>query len=197
MLDLNTEEVTSSIHSDVSVGWHGMYPGGTGRMFVNLLSDGIMELDCPTSGLADIVKRSQPFVVLSSLCYIPEPQNLVVWGIERRNMIKAVRYGTHCQVWKVTELLGVKCRPQGMDYSARDDVILVADGNNHRLLVLHPSDGYLITAILFPEEIRDACVLNDRVLIIAQNKINCYSIETTDTVQINQHTFSTFAENLI
>ena len=178
VLNLQTQEVTSSIQSDVSMGWHGMYPGGTGRMFVNLLIEGIVELDCRTSGFSDTIKRYQPFMVLSSLCYVPEPYNLVIWGIESRNIIKAVRYGTHSQVWKVTDLLGVKCRPQGMVYSARHDVILVADGNNHRLLVLHPSDGYLITAILFPEEIRDVHVLNDNVLIFEPNKINCYCMET-------------------
>ena len=171
MLNLKTEEVTSSIHSDVSMGWHGMYPGNTGKIFVNLLIDGILELDCSTSGFCDVIRRSQPFMVLSSLCYVPAPHNLVVWGIESRNIIKAVRYGTHCQVWRVTELLGVKCRPQGMVYSARHDVILVADGDNHRLLVLHPSDGYLITAILFPEEIRDVQLLNDMVLIVEPNKL--------------------------
>ena len=158
-----------------------MYSRGTGRLFVNLHTDGIVELEIPTSIFSNSIRRSQPSVVLSSLCYIPEPHNLVIWGSERDSMIKAVRYGTDRQVWKVTELLGVKCRPQGMDYSAQNDVILVADGGNHRLLALHPSDGRLITAILFPEQTRDVQVLSGKVLIITQNKINCYSMETIVT----------------
>ena len=178
MLDLIAEEVTSSIQSDVATGWHGMYPGSTGRLFANLHTDGIVEFEIPTSTFSNTIRRSQPSVVLSGLCYIPEPHNLVIWGSERESMIKAVRYGTDRQVWKVTELLGVKCRPQGMDYSAQHDVILVADGSNHRLLALYASDGRLITAILFPEQTRDVQVLNGKVLIITQNKINCYSMET-------------------
>ena len=158
--------------------WHGMYSRGTGRLFVNLNNDVIVELEISTSIFSNIITSSQPSMMLSSLCYIPQPHNLVIWGSERESMIKAVRYGTVRQVWKVTELLGVKCRPQGMDYSAQNDVILVADGSNHRLLALHPSDGHLITAILFPEQTRDVHVLNEKVLVIAQNKINCYCIET-------------------
>ena len=181
VLDLIAEEVTSSIQSDVATGWHGMYPGGSGRLFLNLDTDGIVELEIPTSIFSNTIRRSQPSAILSSLCYIPQPHNLVIWGSERESMIKAVRYGTDRQVWKVTELLGVKCLPQGMDYSAQNDVILVAEGSNNRLLALHPSDGRLITAILFPEQTRDVHVLNDKVLIIAQNKINCYSMETIAT----------------
>ena len=178
VLDLTSQEVTSSIQGEVPTGCHGMYPGGSGRLFVNLQTDGIAELKMTTSGHADVIRRSEPSMVLSSLCYVPGPHNLVVWGSERESVIKAVRYSTGEQVWKVTELLGVKCRPQGMDYSARNDVILVADGSNHRLLALRPSDGSFITAILFPEVTRDVHVMNDKVLIIVQNKINCYSMET-------------------
>ena len=57
-------------------------------------------------------------------------------------MIRAVSTETGEKVWEVTgEVDGTMIEPLGLFFTPKHQVLLVADGDNSRVLVLHPRDG--------------------------------------------------------
>ena len=78
-----------------------------------------------------------------SVCYIPHPYKLLVFTLNKNpGILKSVSEETGRKVWqtegKVDE---IACHPHGMQFSEHHQVLLVADGINCSILVLHPKDG--------------------------------------------------------
>ena len=88
-----------------------------------------------------------------SMCYIPSPYKLLVFSLWRDSLIISVSAETGEKVWEVTgEVDGKMCEPHGLLFSPQHQVLLVADGKNCRVLVLHPRDGSHLQTIHFSGE---------------------------------------------
>ena len=88
------------------------------------------------------------------VCYIPHPYKLLVFTLNKNpGMIRAVSAEMGQKVWEIEEKVDEKeCHPHGMQFSQHHQVLLVADGVNCRILVLHPKNGsHLQTIQLKPE----------------------------------------------
>ena len=119
------------------------------------------------------------------MCYIPSPHRLIVLSTAHvSNSIRAVSAETGEKVWEVKgEVDGVKCCPQGMLFSPQHQVLLVADGWNCRVLVLHPGDGSHLQTIQLDREmdvIAELC-LHQNKLVVQHNdgrkeKVSYFSI---------------------
>ena len=89
-----------------------------------------------------------------SVCYIPHPYKLLVFTFNKNpGIIRAVSTETGQKVWQIEGKVDEKeCHPHGMQFSQHHQVLLVADGINCRILVLHPKNGsHLQTIQLKPE----------------------------------------------
>ena len=100
-------------------------------------------------------KKIYPGLATSySVCYIPHPYKLLVFTLNKNpGIIRAVSTETEQKVWETEGKVDEKeCHPHGMQFSQHHQVLLVADGVNCRILVLHPKDGsHLQTIQLKPE----------------------------------------------
>ena len=89
-----------------------------------------------------------------SICYIPHPYKLLVFTLNKNpGRIRAVSAETEQKVWQVEGKVAEKaCHPHGMQFSQHHQVLLVADGINCRILVLHPKDGSPLQTIQLKPE---------------------------------------------
>ena len=117
------------------------------------------------------------------LCYIPSPHRLIVLSrVSEPRTIRAVSLETGEKVWEVKgEVDGVECYPHGMLFSPQHQVLLVADGWNCRLLVLHPGDGSHLRTIQFDRETINELCLHQNKLVVRHHdgprvKVSYFSI---------------------
>ena len=74
--------------------------------------------------------------------YIQNPYNLLLLSWWEDSIIRAVSLETEQKAWEVKgEVDGKMFFPHGLLFSVQHRVLLVADGRNSRVLVLHPGDG--------------------------------------------------------
>ena len=104
------------------------------------------------------------------MCYIPSPHRLIVLSDNYDpGLIRAVSAETGEKVWEVKgEVDGVECRPHGMLFSPQHKVLLVADGRNCRVLVLHPEDGSHLQTIQLDREmgvIAELCLHQNKLVV--------------------------------
>ena len=73
------------------------------------------------------------------------------------------------KVWEVKgEVDGVECYPHGMLFSPQHQVLLVADGENCRVLVLHERDGSYLQTIQLDREmgvITELCLHQNKLVV--------------------------------
>ena len=85
--------------------------------------------------------------------YIPDPYNLLGLSWWKDSIIRAVSLETRQEVWEIKgEVDGKIIFPRGLLFSPQQ-VLLVADGTNCRVLVLHPGDGSHLQTIQFNQTI--------------------------------------------
>ena len=99
-------------------------------------------------------KISSGLATSYSMCYIPHPYKLLVFTLNMNpGIIRAVSVETKLKVWQIEgNVDDIACHPHDMQFSQHHQVLLVADGINCRILVLHPKDGsHLQTIRLKPE----------------------------------------------
>ena len=86
-----------------------------------------------------------------SMCYISDPNKLLVFSGFVQKMIQAVNVETDTVEWELEgEIDGAMCHPHDLLYSHRHHCLLVADGHNCRILVLNPDDGTHLQTIHLP-----------------------------------------------
>ena len=120
-----------------------------------------------------------------SMCYIPSPHRLIVLSLNKEpTLILAVSAETEEKVWEVKgEVDGVECEPHGMLFSPQHQVLLVADGVNNRVLVLHPGDGSHLQTIQLDREmdvIWELCLHQNKLVVHhhdgRKHKVSYFSI---------------------
>ena len=81
---------------------------------------------------------------MHGMAYLTYPENTLVLTSWKNNTIRAINPDNEKEIWKTTgELGGEMCKPHGVVITKQGHVI-VADGNNARLIVLHVATGQLI-----------------------------------------------------
>ncbi len=112
----------------------------------------IFELNCGPNSFS-VVPHKNPLFTRSKwpngLCFVPAPNRAVVICDDDVNVIQAVSCDVKDKViWEVKDEVGGKvCKPYGLLYSPKHQVLFVADGRNKRVLVLDPKDGSLLQII--------------------------------------------------
>ena len=104
------------------------------------------------------------------MCYIPSPHKLLVFSDNTPdNIIRAVSAETGDKVWEVKgEVDGKMCSPHGMLFSPQHQALLVADGRNRRVLVLHPGDGSHLQTIQLDQKmgaITELCLHQNKLVV--------------------------------
>ncbi len=75
------------------------------------------------------------------ICYIPS-HRLIVVSDHTPSVVRAMSCDTGEKVWELPgEVHSVSCEPCGMVYCPKHHALLVADGGNHQILVVAPSNG--------------------------------------------------------
>ena len=173
LLDVENEDVTIAFHDS------RFYPGrmshGEGDVMYVLHSvkgaKPVLELNTaqvPFTGPVRTIKSGMKMYF--GMCYIPSPHRLIVLSDNYDpGIIRAVSAETGEKVWEVKgEVDGVECEPNGMLFSPQHQVLLVADGRNCRLLVLHPGDGSHLQTIQLDREmdvIAELCLHQNKLVV--------------------------------
>ena len=151
-----------------------MSHGEKGKLYVvHVVKGGIqvLELDCSRetfSGPGKIVQSGMERYY--DMCYIPSPHRLIVLSDNYEpTIILSVSAETGEKVWEVKgEVNGVECNPHSMLFSPQHQVLLVADGENSRVLVLHPGDGSHLQTIQLDGEmaiIWELCLHQNKLVV--------------------------------
>ena len=183
LLDIETGDVTVAFHdSRFYPGW--MRHGEGDVMYVVPKGAPVLELNTTQVPFTGPVRTIQSGMEMYySMCYIPSPHRLIVLS-DNTGLIRAVSAETGENVWGVKwEVDGVQCEPHGMLFSPQHQVLLVADGRNCRVLVLHPGDGSHLQTIQLDREM-DAIIelcLHQNKLVVHHNaggkeKVSYFSI---------------------
>ena len=188
LLDVENEDVTVAFHDS------RFYPGrmshGEGDVMYVMHSlkgakSPVLELNAAQVPFTGPVRTIQSGIErYFGLCYIPSPHRLIVLSLHPESLIRAMSAETGEKVWEVKgEVDGVECRPHGMLFSPQHQVLLVADGLNCRVLVLHPGDGSHLQTLQLDRAmtvIGDLC-LHQNKLVVQHNaggkeKVSYFSI---------------------
>ena len=90
----------------------------------------------------------------SGMCFIPEPYRCIVFSVASEGLMKAICSQSGKLQWLIDgEIGGTTCHPWGLLYLNQHQRLLVCDGANNRVLVLHPRDGAHLQTVQFPKEI--------------------------------------------
>ena len=187
LYNLDTLQATTAFH-DTNYYPGNMSHGEKGKLYVVHQVNGekkVMELDCSGetfSGPSKIVQTGME--MMYRMCYIPSPHRLIVLTRWKDSIIRAVGAETGEIVWEVKgEVDGVECEPHGMLFSPQHQVLLVADGGNCRVLVLHPGDGSHLQTIQLDQAVDVFCelCLHQNKLVVRHNdgrkeKVSYFSV---------------------
>ncbi len=103
-----------------------------------------------------------------SLCYIAV-HRLIAFS-KPCGVVTALSSHTNELVWELKgEVEGVKCEPLGMVYSPVHQALLVADGCNHRVLVLNPKDGSVRQVLQFSSDmgcLAELCLYQEQIAVL-------------------------------
>ena len=184
LYNVDTLQVTNAFH-DTNYYPGAMSHGEKGKLYVvhQVKSEKkVMELDCSGktfSGPNKIVQSGMEWYY--GMYYIPSPHRLIVLTYWGDSIIRAVGAETGENVWEVNgEVDGVQCQPCGMQFSPQHQVLLVADGENCRVLVLHPGDGSHLQTIQLGDVITELW-LHQNKLVVGHNgggkeKVSYFSV---------------------
>ena len=172
LLDVQNEDVTVTFHD--SRFYPGVMSHGEGDvMYVVHEVNGrfpVLELNTAQVPFTGPVRTIQSGIEMYyGMCYIPSPHRLIVLSDNAPgNTIRDVSAETGEKVWEVKgEVDGVECYPHGMLFSPQHQVLLVADGRNCRVLVLHPGDGSHLQTIQLDREmnvIAELCLHQNKLV---------------------------------
>ena len=186
--DVENEDVTVAFHDSRFRPARMSHGEGDVMYVVHAVKGGfpVLELNTAQVPFTGPVRTIQSGMEMyHSMCYIPSPHRLIVLSdAHAGNTIRAVSAETGEKVWEVKgEVDGVQCQPCGMLFSPQHQVLLVADGRNCRLLVLHPGDGSHLQTLQLDREmcITELC-LHQNKLVVQHNaggkeKVSYFSIK--------------------
>ena len=172
LLDLQTGE-SEVAYSSTEYRPDYMCGGEGGALYVNSLGRPypVMRLSCSTGSLQgpSEVLTSGVDSWCSGMCYIPEPYRCLVLCVASEAHIRAISRESGEPLWVVEgEIDGARCHLWGVLYLQQRHLLLVCDGCNNRVLVLHPGDGSHLQTVRFPAEMHgvyDLFLLNDQIIM--------------------------------
>ncbi len=100
------------------------------------------------------------------MTYIPPPYKHVV--LTDWNEIRCFNTGAYNCVWDVRGFVDkLKINPWGCVYVPKYQALLVADGENCRILVVNPKNGKVAKSFKFPDlgQILDLCLASDQICV--------------------------------
>ncbi len=130
-----------------------MCEGDSGKLWLFLEGGSIIELSCHGNEFSETGKTFEVHLencgIYSSMCYLPSPQDALV--VSDSNAVRAFnRKGE--RLWEMpSHFEGVRVDPCGLAFSAHHKVLMLADGDNHRLLKLDPQNGSVVKSFAFAE----------------------------------------------
>ena len=156
LYNLDTLKVTTAFY-DLKYRPGRMYHGEDGKLYVVHGEKGdtnALEVNCSEETFSGPCKIIQSGLVnYFALCYISS-HKLLVFTSWSDSIVRAVSAGSGETVWQLKgEVDGKMCYPHGMLFSSKHQLLLIADGRNNRLLVLHPRDGSHVQTIHLDQEI--------------------------------------------
>ena len=136
LYNMTTGEITTAFNDPNYYPGH-MCHGDTGQIYVVHNEKGsvsIQQLDCSRPQFRLIKTIQSGMVDYFAICYINRHGLLTVSDYSP-GVVRAVSCETENVVWELTGRVdGVECEPQGMLYSPHHNALLIADGNNCRIL---------------------------------------------------------------
>ena len=187
LYNLDTLQVTTAFHNP-KYRPGCMCHGENGKLYViDAVKDDIksLELDCSRESF------SGPSKIIPSgtdrhyaLHYIPSPHKGLIITSWEESIIRAVSAETGEMVWEVKgEVEGKTCEPHGTLFSSRHQALLIGDGNNCRVLVLHAQDGSHLQTITLDQKTRitaELCLHQNKVVMFhaagGREKISYFAI---------------------
>ena len=164
LLDLQTEKWGPLFEN-----WTGnLCTGDQGRIFVQSRNDdSIDEFSASGLELRGPLKTLQPDIECMAMCYIPPLINALVLSDFYSSKMVAWSVDKDDEIWEFNEEIseisesgdekGVVRDREGLFFCSKDNVLLVADGWNKRILVVNPEDGSLTQTIDLPTMSHIAC----------------------------------------
>ena len=148
LYDVQTGEVTTAFHNQKY--YPGlMSPGEGDALYVIHSVKGlrpVLELNTeqiPFTGPSRTIESG--IEKYYDMHYIPAPHKLIVFS---SGLIRAVSVVNGEKMWEVKGgIEGKKCNPHGLFFSPDNQVLLVSDGVNNRVIVLNPQDGSVLQTI--------------------------------------------------
>ena len=117
--------------------------------------------------LIKTIKIDMPGVY--DVCYIPVIEMIVI-SCPSPPVIRTVSLTSQI-LWELTGSVdGAACEPHGLVYSQRHDALLVADGQNKRILVLQPESGRCLQTIDLSQHAYDPYLYEDQLILHYGNK---------------------------
>ncbi len=107
----------------------------------------------------------------TNVCYIPTPHRIIV--LDDWKMIKVFSLKTANRMWEVKgQVDGKDFNPHGMAFYTNHNLLLVADGENSRILVFLIETGEHVQTISLPQlsTILDICLLPQPPLVEGQDR---------------------------
>ena len=188
LYNMKTKQITIAFHDpSYYPGW--MCQGDMGHIYIVSFVTGslpILQLDCSHPQFSLIKTIQSGMNMFYAICYIPTHRLIAVSDNKESNKVRAVSCDTESTVWQLMGRVdGVECNPLGMMYSPQHDTLLIADGNNCRVLVLNSHDGSVRQVIGLRKDMGDIWEISshmDQILIhhLKKNrklKISYFSIQ--------------------
>ena len=153
----------------------------------NNLRWNVIELDCSR---ATFTPTGRGFLIdlkrCSSFCYLPAPHNALVFSDGKSKVLLSVDCESGEKLWELKgKVDGAKIDPIGVTFSPQHQLILMADEDNRRILVVDPSSGSHLQSLPVPQEVGNPfhlCLHNERLFMISHirsknsNMLSCFSL---------------------
>ena len=192
LMDFNKQKINSSesklIQYDVMTVFNGKKVGRMShseekRIFVQSNKDTVLELDTLTTTFT-IVKAIKSGSFLS-LCSVPDPHRLLV--VSDLNGVHAVSCDDNTDMWVVQD--DDNLDPGRLLYIPSHNVILVADWEKNRAVVLNPGNWSLIHTNPLPDDVRNIqglCMVSGQIVVASEGigegnrRISYFSLNSFD-----------------
>ena len=183
LVSLETEETTMA-YSSTEYKPDYMCHGEDGELYVNSLGQSypVMKLDCTNMTFTGPCKTLDSGLDrwCTGMCFIPEPYNYLVFCVASEGLIRAICCESEKLQWLIDGAIdGTTCHPWGLLYLEQHQRLLVCDGTNNRVLLLHPRDGSHLQTVQFSKEIDgiyDVFLQNDQIIMHHKTNVSYLSI---------------------
>ena len=170
LYNIKTREITTAFHNS------SYYPacmcqGEADQIYVVHKVKGpvpILQLNCsqPQFTLEKTIQSGME--TWYDICYIPSHRQIAISSVHL-GVVRAVSCDTEENAWEIQgEIQSAQCLPHRMVYSPGHQALLVADGGNHRVLVVNPGIGSVIQVLQLGADVgvvAELCLHNQQLVV--------------------------------